>query len=55
MIDRRTFLTASALGAATALTSGCNDSGRQAIDYSKHPQKRVIAGKNINVNRNRVT
>jgi len=38
-VDRRTFMEAAAATSAAALLGGCNDANRQAIDYSKHPQK----------------
>ncbi len=52
-MDRRTFITASAAASATALLSGCNESGRQAIDYSKHPKKSEESASGVNVNRNK--
>ena len=54
-MERRDFLTAAAATTAVGLLGGCNESNRQAIDYSKHPEKRENAHKNINVNRNRKT
>ena len=54
-MKRREFLTTAAGTTAAGLLSGCNDSDRQAIDYSKHPEKHDIASKNINVNRNKKT
>ncbi|MBN2871163.1 MAG: TRAP transporter substrate-binding protein [Campylobacterales bacterium] len=40
-MDRRTFMTAGATASAALLLSGCNESGRQAIDYSKHPSQEL--------------
>ncbi len=39
-MNRRTFFTAAAASTSAILLSGCNDSHRVAIDYSKHPKKR---------------
>lgn len=39
MMDRRSFITAGATASAALLMSGCNESGRKAIDYSKHPSQ----------------
>ncbi len=51
-MNRRTFLvTATSSGAALAI-GGCNESNRQAIDYSKHPRKSNKL-KHVNINRNR--
>ncbi|MFT7859597.1 MAG: substrate-binding domain-containing protein [Sulfurimonas sp.] len=38
-MNRRDFLTTTALGTGALALNGCNDSNRQAIDYSKHPKK----------------
>ena len=54
-MKRREFLTTAAATTAAGLLSGCNDSNRQAIDYSKHPEKRDVSEKNVNVNRNKKT
>ncbi len=54
-MKRRDFLTTAAATTAAGLLGGCNDSNRQAIDYSKHPQKSDLADKNVNVNRARKT
>jgi len=54
-MDRRNFLTTSSLIGASLALPGCNDSDRQAIDYTKHPKKNLIAKKNININRNKKT
>jgi len=53
-MNRRKFLaTASTASAAIAL-SGCNESNRQAIDYSKHPKKHENQ-KHVNINHNKKT
>ena len=39
-MDRRTFIGSAAAISAASLLGGCNESNRQAIDYSKHPKKR---------------
>ena len=38
-MNRRKFLTATATGSAVLALGACNESNRQAIDYSKHPEK----------------
>ena len=54
-MNRRDFLaTATTTTAALALT-GCNESNRQAIDYSKHPQAKTNDKKHVNINRNKKT
>jgi TRAP-type mannitol/chloroaromatic compound transport system substrate-binding protein len=53
-VKRRTFLGAAAASAA-ALLSGCNESGRKAIDYSKHPSKDESGKKSVRINRNKKT
>ena len=53
-MNRRDFLTTTTLLGTTAIVSGCNDSHRVAIDYSKHPQKNSNE-KRVNFNRNRKT
>ena len=52
-MKRRTFLTTAAASTAAAVISGCNESGREAIDYSKHPKKRDDEVESVNVNRNK--
>ncbi|MCJ7766634.1 MAG: TRAP transporter substrate-binding protein DctP [Thiovulaceae bacterium] len=54
-MKRRDFLTTAAATTAAGLLGGCNDSDRQAIDYSKHPSKRSDENKDVHVNRNRKT
>jgi len=54
-MKRRDFLATAAATTAAGLLSGCNESGRQAIDYSKHPGNKGDAEKNVHINRNRKT
>ena len=53
-MNRRSFLTTASLSGATLALSSCNESNRQAIDYSKHPKKSTEA-KHVNINRNKKT
>ena len=53
-MDRRKFLTTATITSAAIAFEGCNESNRQAIDYSKHPKK-SDATKHININRNKKT
>jgi len=53
-MNRRSFLTTASLSGATLALSSCNESNRQAIDYSKHPKKSTDA-KHVNINRNKKT
>lgn len=43
-MDRRTFIGAGAAASAALLLNGCNDSGRQAIDHTKHPSQAMASG-----------
>ncbi len=54
-MDRRDFLKTSSVIGVASFASGCNDSNRQAIDYSKHPQKRDESVKHVNINYNKKT
>ena len=67
-MNRRDFLTTATAASATFVLAGCNDSNRQAIDYSKHPEKKSedeVNGearegtlgykKRVNINRNKKT
>ncbi len=54
-MKRRDFLTAAAATTAAGFLGGCNDSNRQAIDYSKHPGKKNDEDKHVNINRNKKT
>lgn len=51
-MNRRDFLTTATIASTTLALQGCNESNRQAIDYSKQPKKDVTT-KNININKNR--
>ncbi|MEA2072476.1 MAG: TRAP transporter substrate-binding protein DctP [Campylobacterota bacterium] len=53
-MNRRTFLTTASTASAALALNGCNESNRQAIDYSKHPQKSKEK-KHVNINRNKKT
>ncbi|WP_428737850.1 TRAP transporter substrate-binding protein [Sulfurimonas sp.] len=53
-MNRRDFLTTASITSAAMAFNGCNDSNRQAIDYSKHPKKSVH-DKDININRAKKT
>lgn len=54
-MNRRKFL-ATATTASVALTiGGCNDSGHEAIDYSKHPHAKNDNKKRVNINKNKKT
>jgi TRAP-type mannitol/chloroaromatic compound transport system substrate-binding protein len=52
-MNRRDFLTTATTASATLAFSGCNDTNRQAIDYSKHPTAHTDDKKRINVNKNK--
>ncbi len=54
-MNRRDFLTTATIGSASLAFSGCNDSNRQAINYSKHPTQKDSNGKRVNINRNKKT
>ena len=54
-MKRRDFLATAAVTTAAGLLGGCNDSNRQAIDYSKHPGGKSGENKDVHVNRNRKT
>ncbi len=54
-MNRRDFLTTATAASATLVLAGCNDSNRQAIDYSKQPQKSDDNKKRVNINRNKKT
>lgn len=51
-MNRRDFLT-TATASATVVFAGCNDSNREAIDYSKHPQQKDSSKKTVHVNKNK--
>ena len=52
-MNRRDFLTTASTASATLAFSGCNDTNRQAIDYSKHPTAHTDDKKRVNVNKNK--
>ncbi|MFA5232825.1 MAG: TRAP transporter substrate-binding protein DctP [Sulfurimonas sp.] len=54
-MNRRDFLTTATTASAALALSGCNDSNRQAIDYSKHPKQKEDDAKRVNINRNKKT
>lgn len=54
-MDRRAFLTTATTASAALALGGCNESNRQAIDYSKHPKKHDEDIKRVNINRNKKT
>jgi len=54
-MNRRTFLTTATASSAAIALSGCNESHRKAIDYSKHPKQSSSETKRININKNKKT
>ncbi|MEN8304335.1 MAG: C4-dicarboxylate ABC transporter, partial [Campylobacterota bacterium] len=54
-MNRRDFITTASTASAALVLSGCNESNRQAIDYSKHPVKNSDEKKRVNINRNKKT
>ena len=54
-MNRRNFLTTASLASASIVVSGCNDSHRQAIDYSKHPSTTHNEKKSVYINHNKKT
>ena len=54
-MNRRDFLTTATAASAALALNGCNDSNRQAIDYSKHPITHKQDTKRVNVNKNKKT
>ena len=54
-MNRRDFLTTATTASAALAFTGCNESNRQAIDYSKHPQKKSEGEKRVNINKNKKT
>jgi TRAP-type mannitol/chloroaromatic compound transport system substrate-binding protein len=53
-MNRRKFLTTATAASAAIALNACNESNRQAIDYSKHPHKKDAA-KQVNINKNKKT
>jgi len=54
-MNRRDFLATTTTASLALALSGCNQSNRQAIDYSKHPQKKDNVIKAVNINKNKKT
>ncbi|WP_455756057.1 TRAP transporter substrate-binding protein [Sulfurimonas sp.] len=54
-MNRRDFLTTATATSAALALGGCNESNRQAIDYSKHPHAKDKDKKRVNFNRNKKT
>ena len=54
-MNRRDFLTTATAGSAVLAFSGCNESNRQAIDYSKHPKAKSSEEKRVYFNKNKKT
>lgn len=54
-MNRRDFLTTATTASVAFSLSACNDSNRQAIDYSKHPNHKKDDKKRVNINKNRKT
>lgn len=54
-MNRRDFLTTATTTSAALALGGCNESNRQAIDYSKHPQTKSLQEKKVNFNKNKKT
>ncbi|ABB44345.1 Twin-arginine translocation pathway signal [Sulfurimonas denitrificans DSM 1251] len=54
-MNRRDFLATATTASAALALNGCNDSNREAIDYSKHPKFKSDDEKRVNINRNKKT
>jgi len=54
-MKRRDFIASGTALAAGTLLSACNDSNRQAIDYSKIREKKAEKNASVNINKNRKT
>ena len=54
-MKRRDFITNTTALAAGTLLTACNDSNRQAIDYSKTKEKKAHKNASVNINKNRKT
>ncbi len=52
-MKRRTFITTGTAMAAGTLLGACNESNRQAIDYSKSKAKKEQQTKQVNINKNK--
>ena len=54
-MNRRNFLTTATVTSTAFALGGCNEGNRQAIDYSKHPQRKDKDTKTIHINRGKKT
>ncbi|MDA7816769.1 TRAP transporter substrate-binding protein DctP [Sulfurimonas sp.] len=54
-MNRREFITSTTTASCAVALGACNDSDRQAIDYSKHPGKSTDKSLHVNVNKNKKT
>ena len=54
-MNRRDFLTTATTSSAALALGGCNESNRQAIDYSKHPEMKITQEKRVHYNKNKKT
>ena len=54
-MNRRDFLTTATATSVAFSLGACNDSNRQAIDYSKHPNHKKDDTKRVNINKNKKT
>ncbi len=54
-MNRRDFIATTTTASLALALNGCNESNRQAIDYSKHPQKKDNETKRVNINKNKKT
>ena len=54
-MNRRDFLTTTATASAALTLSACNESNRQAIDYTKHPKLEKEQTKQVHINKNKKT
>jgi len=52
-MNRRDFLATATVASTAYALNGCNESNRQAIDYSKHPKEKDLTSKRINFNSNK--
>jgi len=54
-VNRRNFLTTATVASTVLALGGCNENNRQAIDYSKIPQKKDNETKTVHINRGKKT
>ncbi|MBE0514736.1 TRAP transporter substrate-binding protein DctP [Sulfurimonas sp.] len=54
-MNRRDFFTTATTASASIVLVGCNEKNREAIDYSKHPEKSESGTKRVNINKNKKT